>query len=494
MKSASPTSILNLSPADLFLQLVDQAEAMSSRQRQTATKNEDFKSKIAKALQINSGQEAVDAIKNLIQKESVKALPIDKNGCILSAMQAIDECFFYIHPRAQFVPAKKPQIPSWLRDLRDNRFLSGAYASNDNYRLVARGPLLRRDRDEIASNAENFMDRFAALSIVKHGLMLNTRTIKIQHIVIGLSAADGVVGSKNPGHEEIIFIPIAEKKIDLVLTQRDVSGQGYVDYRLNSALDAANIIHSTLCMAGGVDIAFAPELVTTEASADSLALMLGNRAVSTRLIIAGSGHTNTLSVDNVAWNEACILNGKGAELWRQRKLWPAGLTADQAEKYYLDKPTSELLMEDNAEGDMLVVADVDGLGRCVVLICQDIEAQPLSNELVRQFQPDWVFIPVLDPGVLPGRWAHARAFNLSDSSNARFMVSSSLALADLLVPPVVVSCGMAVGPKAANVDDGDAGRVFKEVSVEPGSSPAFARLIWRSAGWQQTKVIVEDVK
>jgi hypothetical protein len=48
---------------------------------------------------------------------------------------------------------------------------------------------LRRDRDETVSNAENFADRFTALSVVPHTLGHKHRTLKIQHCVIGLDVA-----------------------------------------------------------------------------------------------------------------------------------------------------------------------------------------------------------------------------------------------------------------------------------------------------------------
>ncbi len=110
------------------------------------------------------------------------------------------------------------------------------------------------------------------------------------------------------------------------------------------------------------------------------------------------------------------------------------------------------------------------------------------------FQPDWVFVPILDAGISAGRWAHQEAFANSGISNARFMIVSSMALAQLAYPKEPRACALAVGPKAADAAHGDKGRVFQEVSVEAGTKPGYARLQWRNATWQQTTQGAQDIK
>jgi hypothetical protein len=153
-----------------------------------------------------------------------------------------------------------------------------------------------------------------------------------------------------------------------------------------------------------------------------------------------------------------------------------------------------MTMEDSAEGDELVIADVDGFGRCVVLICQDIHLSSAVKELLDFFQPDWVFIPILDAGISAGRWAHQETFAVSGNSNARFMIVSSLALAKLAYPTEARACALAVGPKTATELDGDKGRVFQEVNVETASVPGYAKLQWRNGDWKQTVLSSQDVK
>jgi hypothetical protein len=334
------------SPAQLFLELWQAANAMTSFQRQTAPlADKKFTSRLAKALRQDFAQDAIAAIESLRSEGNVGALPNEKNGCIIAILLAIDELFYSIHPRTQLVPAKfRLKLPAWLRELRDRRSAFGHYASNDDFRLIARGPLLRRDRDENASNAENFPDRFTALSVVPHTLRHKQNIIKTQHLVIGLDTARGVVVGKKPGVETVVFIPVAEQATDLHITERQVGEQKYADFWLHPDLNAADILFAVLNQTGPVDIAFAPEFVVSEAHADKFAHGLQHKVIAPpRITVAGSGQTNDLSPDQQAWNESRILNGIGCELWRQRKIWPAGLLQNTAKSYGLSDPGGQTI-------------------------------------------------------------------------------------------------------------------------------------------------------
>jgi hypothetical protein len=484
------------SPAQLFLQLWHEAKAMDSYQRLTAiTDNKKFNTAVEQALQCDSAQAAYDATTALLAAGRKAPLAEESHGCILATLRVLDQLFYLIHPRSQFVAAcalRRPRLPAWLRDLRDLRMITGEYAHDEQYRLIPRGPLTRRARGETASSAESLADRFNALALVPHTLSIETKSIKIQQPVFNEGSADGVPSGKNPGAEDVIFIPVAEQATDLHLNERQIAQQKFVDFRLAPSLNAATSIMQALKLAGPIDIAFAPELVVSEDHADELAKSIVTTPVQSRIIIAGSGPTRAQSVHKQPWNEARILSCWGIDLWRQRKIWPAGLGAELAVQYGLADPSPHLHMEDNAESDTLVVADVDGLGRCVVMICQDIQGAPLTDEVVRLFQPDWVFMPILDRGVRPTRWSHQRAFGLSEHSFARFMVASSTALAMKLDPTVITECGMAIGPKAADKEGGDPGRVFKAVMTEPGTG--YAKLKWRDIDWEETAVIVTQPK
>ncbi len=485
-------SLTNLCPAILFLSLWREAKSLDSYQRLTAiTDNAAFNLAIEQALLHDAAETACQAIGHLLAICRSSTVEAERHGAILALMRAFDDLFYRIHPRCQFAPSSSTRgnkIPAWLADLRDHRLVSGEYAHDEEFRLIPRGPLTRRGRSETASNAESLADRFNALSVVPHQLSLDEKPVKIEHRVIETGTAKGVPASTTNGAEVVVFIPVAEAADDLQLTERKVAQQWFVDFRLAPALNAADIIMQALNSAGAADIAFAPELVVSETHAMELAIgMMGGKIkIPPRITIAGSGHTNASSAHAQHWNETRVFNSRGINLWQQRKLWPAGLTSDGAKAYGLSDPSPGLHMEDNAEGDILTVADVDGLGRCIVLICQDVKGQPLAGELVRQFQPDWVFMPILDAGVRPTRWAHQQAFALSEHSFARLMVASSTTLACKINPAVIAECGMAIGPKASDMDGVDGGRQFKAVASISGSTPGYAKLIWRDGVWETT--------
>ncbi|WP_321918021.1 MULTISPECIES: hypothetical protein [unclassified Paraburkholderia] len=241
-----------------------------------------------------------------------------------------------------------------------------------------------------------------------------------------------------------------------------------------------------------IDIAIAPELIVSEQDAGQLAGLLPQYETVPRLFVCGSGLTADCdgAQYNLPWNESHVLNGVGTVLWRQRKVMLATMSPDRAKECAIAQhdDSSTTFFENTATGDCIVVADIASLGRCVVLICQDLESE-LADTIVRRYQPDWVFTPVLDVGVDEGRWGHRRAFALSGHSFARFLVISSLSLARAANKNNDTPCGMAVGPRDGL--DGDGGRAFALVNAitEQGGAQ-FGTLTWRddSHPWKQTTV------
>jgi len=482
------------SPARLFINLWRHAGAWSPEQRLLEL-DPQIIAKAENALERPTAQDVFDSLNRLLGTHAPGAdAPPDKDGRgkILAIMQAIDGMFFRIHPRARLVAtsaAPRPNLPNWLRELRDNRSLSGDYGDDGDYRLIPRGPLLRSQRDKNASNAESFADRFAALTVVPHRLLHENRPIKISQRVIGADMARGVIPSRNSGEEIVAFIPIAEQANDFVISELPLSGQKFVDFRIDSTVDAADRLISALHQVDYADITITPEFVMPEEQADKLpnSLLHSFKSQPSRIIIAGSGPTQSTHED-LPWNEARIFNGVGKELWRQRKIWPAGLKENRAIECKLSSPGKHgLIMEYNAAGNEIVIVDADGLGRCVVLICQDLESLPLSEELLRQFQPDWVFTPVLDRDIKTGGWVHQRAFNLSALSQARFLVANSTTLARRAGSTDEPACGLAVGPKPRTDQDG--GRRYNLVSIADKSSPGYAIITWCSnTEWKETTI------
>jgi hypothetical protein len=140
------------------------------------------------------------------------------------------------------------------------------------------------------------------------------------------------------------------------------------------------------------------------------------------------------------------------------------------------------MMEDNASGSEIVVADIDGLGRCVVLICQDCEMPVAAPELFTAYQPDWVFTPIYDCSIDKGRWIHARAFGLSALSQARCVAVTHMGFA-----PAGGAMGIAVGPKetaSGHLDEVD--RAVALVKISTATSSCAASVQWGATGWEQS--------
>jgi hypothetical protein len=441
---------------------------------------------ITAALEQDSAQDTLNLISQLLDGNT--ATPTIVRSNILAIMRTLDEMFYRIRPKGRLAPKSRPYLPAWLKELQGQYSMFGHYANDGDCLLIPRGPLLRIPREENAANAENLADRFAALAVVRLKHNHNGRVISIRHKIIDSSNAHGVAsGSTTVGHEKVAFIPIAEDKDHLQATEIQRSEKKFVDFRIDARLNSAERLLAALVQAGRVDIVMAPEMVMSEAQANDLADKLqSHKGPRPRIIIAGSGATESTDEDGLPWNETRIFNGIGHELWRQRKIWTAGLTKTQADKLGLsDIGALKLMNEYNAEDNEIVIVDAGSLGRCVVLICQDLQAEPVST-IISQFQPDWVFTPILDKGIGAGGWVHQRTFSLSGDSQARFLVASSTALAQWLDPTKSVACGFAHGPKAPTATE-DKGRLYALANVVEHSSPGYAIITWRSKdGWSSS--------
>lgn len=479
----------NDSPAKFFLELWEIATKWSSPERSIGLSGEVVRINLESVLLLDDGEIVTQKLRNLL----TKSLPdVDYRRTVLNLMCAIDSAIFAIHPRVKIPPGSaksRRNAPEWVRELRDRRNLHGNYAENNKFALVTRGPLTRSARSAVSSNAECLADRFVAISVVPMFTSHNGRSIKIDYKVFGTSAAGGVAPVKKNGEEKIAFIPVAESNDSLNITERVVEGCNFVDFRMNPNLDASDLFLRAIHAAGLVDIAIAPEFVMSSQHADKLSE--GLRALgakSPRLVVAGSGLTFE-ETGCRPWNESRVLNGAGSILWRQRKIWPAAILRERAIEFGLSDPGQGMTYEDTDAGNEVIVADIEAYGRCIVLICQDIEARSLSEDLIDSFQPDWIFVPILDRGIRLGGWVHARSFALSGLSHARYLISCSTILAKKTTHSVSAepACGLAIGPKTEVLPDG--GRMYLMAQVDPAKTPGYSTITWRTDGWSQTTLI-----
>lgn len=413
----------------------------------------------------------------------------ERAGLVMDAMRSIDLAFLDIHPRTLLVPAGFPSAPppAWLEERAEDRLFDGVYFASGSRSLIPKGPLGRTPRSPNAAYADTLADQFCALAVAPTATNENGRPIKVVLAAIGPDPAQGVPSVGLAGAERVVFFPIAEEPTDFELSDREDGGRFYLDVRPAAALDPANRLLAGLREIGAADIALSPELTMPEAAADRLCatLSMDPRPVP-RLILAGTGETEA-TVQGRAWNEARLINSRGAPLLRQRKMWPFGMARDRAAGLGLVDPgVNGLLMENVASGDTLSIVDLPDFGRCLVLICQDFKITPLVAEILRTYQPDWVLVPVLDVDIADHGWCRQRAFGLSELSQARFMIVNSQSLGRRLTPPKISPLGIALGPLVP-FDASDESRATTIVTAS-GAGPVRGEITWRSTGWSTTSI------
>lgn len=472
-----------MNPADLFLAYWSDVRFMSSSALTRAMRPEgDFDERIKSALGLDDFEACVGQITTMVSQQP----QCFERGTKLKVMGLIDEFFLRIHPRTPIISASngsRPPIPLWLENLQVDRECEGTYAVLGENSLIPRGPLARLPRDEYASSGESLSDRFSALAVVRRQIEIDQTPIKINITVKAPGAAEGVVPGNSAGAEKVTFIPIAQSSSHLDTVERFEDNRHYFDYSVSDARNVADCVSHVLGQIGFSDIVMAPELMIKE----SLNGDIINRALeypdAFRIFVLGSGSTE--ESDGVqTWNRSTVINSSGSIIWQQNKIWQAGLDETKAKLHGLNTINGRLVMEDNCSGEEVNVVDIDGFGRCIVLICQDLEARPLSDDLIRLYQPDWIFSPILDTGVEIGRWMHQRAYILSALSQSRFLISSSTALANRQ-NKMNVACGMAIGPKDKTIYDKS--RVCEVAVCDESLDPGYSSLTWRE-DWGQTDI------
>jgi hypothetical protein len=167
----------------------------------------------------------------------------------------------------------------------------------------------------------------------------------------------------------------------------------------------------------------------TSAAHEKILSSIQAEPLKCRLLVAGTANTNERDVANQPWNEAVVANQYGVELWRQKKLWPSEITPERAAEFGITETDGVgNFHEDVASGAQVDVVDIDSLGRCVILICQDITSADLALPLITDVQPDWVFVPIMDRGFAEKSWFSDIGQSLCTHSQTRIVGVCSTAL------------------------------------------------------------------
>lgn len=475
---------MQLSPAQLFFEYWGTASQWSHNVALRAMRpSEGFNAAIHSALMIAKGEESYAAVRDLVKSAEDG---IEK-GRVLVALSVIDRFFEVAHPRALTHSSMKEKLPinHWIRGLIYHREVEGFFYKDDSSLLIPKGTLTRLSRGSFATSAYCFSDGFCYLSVVPQVMKNDEQRVLVTPIRVSGSSTRGVGTSLAPaGFETVGIIPIAEDASHLNLQHTIRDGVNYIDTCASSSVDVPSLVMTALNSMGAADIAIAPELLISETDCDEISARMRSNPSSVRLFVAGSGNT-VAKIEGQPWNESRVLNRFGVELWRQRKIWQAGLDQNRAAELGVNIPADAFLMEDNCAGTKIVIADVEGLGRCVILICQDLQMAPLTNDLIRYYQPDWIFTPILDWGAHAGRWTHQRAWDLSAISPARYVVASSTSLAHKLGKPLPSPAGLLVGPREEIAPD--SGRLCSQVYAD-GTHPRIGMVKWGVGDWNKSLI------
>ena len=239
---------------------------------------------------------------------------------------------------------------------------------------------------------------------------------------------------------------------------------------------------------GRHDLAVAPELVMSPDQATYVQDGLRKTEAPPNLLLLGT-QNSTDDENGQPFNEALLVNSVGTLLSRQRKIWPASISAQEGRKLGLCGEADEAqISENNASAREIEIVDIDGFGRVVVLICQDLMLEAAFN-LIARLQPDWVLIPILADNLDAGRWAHRRALAISETSQSRFVAVTSTSLACRNGQEPTGAVGFALGPAVpAATEENERAVVF--VEADRTASPHSGITTWHGSEWIQSIVKV----
>lgn len=200
-----------------------------------------------------------------------------------------------------------------------------------------------------------------------------------------------------------------------------------------------------------VDVVVLPELVSHALLRDEIVRWMRRKgSLAPGIIVAGS---EAVEVEDSTYpvNRAFVLGSWGEPVWHQDKVHRYTMMADQVREAQLDSVLGESSIdEESAAGNQIVkVRDIPGVGRCMVLVCEDL-AQPEPGQMIaREVGVDLLLVPVMDGRPSPNNhWWARHGINLAADPGALTAIANSYAL-------------MARMPAGAtNWSANDIGRVF----------------------------------
>ncbi len=403
-------------------------------------------------------------------------------------MCAIDEVAMDIHPSSKTrISGRSITLHVMLSQMLQERTLTGSYARLDDQSLVLpKGQLTDRRRfdESIENSGANLADQFCYLSYLPP--LDSQRTVEV--LVFPPSVFAGAADKVKVG-----FAPIAEDANDLEFTSSVRTSRPFLDARPRDAeiLSKRLIAAVEALIKSKANVAILPELISSSVANGLLSRSLRDSAPDGEnddvLIIAGSACTEEMCpASNRPYNECIVYSGTGDELFRQRKLHPFNMRFDRMDECHVSKAPGyerQNHLEDIGVGGKLTICDLEGIGRVVVLICEDFEQQHPTMEVCEATRPDWIFNPVLDVSQRYGRWTHQRAVEIGRRTWSRVVVSCS---ATLTVRQHERSLLSELGDTEVNIGiayDGYQQNHLRTVAVKGPFDPVTVVIPWEPDAW-----------
>ena len=404
-------------------------------------------------------------------------------------MCAIDHAAMFIHPAMPTrLAGRGTMLSPLLLAMKAERTASGCYGEVEGAGLIVpKGHLMARTRPDDLHEASgtDISHQFEYLTLVRP--LGQGRRIRM--LVPPPHRCD--IPADRTDH--VGLAPIAEDRDDLAfLTSargRAASRRPYLDTVPAAPLLGDRIGVAVGCMLdGGAGLVVLPELVTSAAAVDDLKAMLRGRVpgATPALILAGTGPSRDVAASGRPYNETSILTAEGRLLFSQRKLNLFNMKAARMAGCGIgraDGCDDNAHMEDAAAGEELVICDLHGLGRVMVLICEDLEQQRPGGDVAISVRPDWILTPVLDVSQTVGRWTHARAIEIGRKTGSRVVVSCSATLGVRLAGKTALAdCDGGTIQTGICFDGHDNERVLF-VEAAAASTPRFTVVPWESHRW-----------
>lgn len=370
-----------------------------------------------------------------------------------------------------------------LASFRDHRLAYGGYGRHPGVlgHVVPKGPL-HLTRSTAGGSGDNLENEFAFLTVLTPGVLGPGYGMKVRVLPRAQSPRlleDGKVG----------FIPLAEQCEDLRFIPKTAGGAFLDVVPADEAALAARAVQALRELAAaGVHIALFPELCVGPTARQAIRESLRSMGrTSLELVVLGSGISDQPAPHDRHYNECVVVNGRGAELWRQRKMngyemATATMTACDIDQAVANADHREWTRTDRT----LELVDSHDAHRLLVLICEDLEQDTPSRAACRLLRPDWVFTPVLDGSLLVGRWTHRRGWDLAQKFGQRVVVANSMTLharARRKKVRLRKQCGIGLC-----VDSREPRRYHIATVSLAQPSPAYNVVDWTPATWPEVEV------